>query len=244
MGYLALSTLDQQRLSQLKSEINRRLLELTGVIDIAILADHVWNLIGNAQVTRDEVARNLQQFMPAEKVESFLIWLYSRLDTLLDEYKRSVFSAEAAEAHKKEAMRCIQIKAQEDEERLRRRSERFAFHNLSNLYSNSSTNTARATTASVSNIANIAICKYDRRCKFGDKCKFVHIGRDGIGTMGKGSNMASKFGEYGILPGKLSDGMCRNWPACPFGNECNFSHPSVPCKFGQLCTRSNCSYTH
>lgn len=68
MGYLALSTLDQQRLSQLKSEINRRLLELTGVIDIAILADHVWNLIGNAQVTRDEVARNLQQFMPAEKV--------------------------------------------------------------------------------------------------------------------------------------------------------------------------------
>lgn len=132
-----------------------------------------------------------------------------------------------------------------------RRSERFAFHNSSNLYSNSSTNTARATTASVSNIANIAICKYDRRCKFGDKCKFVHIGRDGIGTMGKGSNMASKFGEYGILPGKLSDGMCRNWPACPFGNECNFSHPSVPCKFGnyevylgQLCTRSNCSYTH
>ncbi|PRP79972.1 hypothetical protein PROFUN_05948 [Planoprotostelium fungivorum] len=38
--------------------------------------------------------------------------------------------------------------------------------------------------------------------------------------------------------------LCRNFPACSFGSQCKFTHPSVPCKFGLQCTRPDCSYTH
>lgn len=36
--------------------------------------------------------------------------------------------------------------------------------------------------------------------------------------------------------------MCRAFPKCRFGQKCLFIHP--PCKFGNRCERSNCSFAH
>lgn len=37
---------------------------------------------------------------------------------------------------------------------------------------------------------------------------------------------------------------CPKFPACWFGDNCLYIHPSIPCKFGHFCTRTNCSYKH
>lgn len=37
---------------------------------------------------------------------------------------------------------------------------------------------------------------------------------------------------------------CPKFPACWFGDNCLYIHPSIACKFGHFCTRPNCSYKH
>ncbi len=36
----------------------------------------------------------------------------------------------------------------------------------------------------------------------------------------------------------------RNFPACPFGDQCLYIHPQIPCKFGLACSRQGCNYSH
>ncbi|CEM36602.1 unnamed protein product [Vitrella brassicaformis CCMP3155] len=37
---------------------------------------------------------------------------------------------------------------------------------------------------------------------------------------------------------------CKMWPGCSFGKECLFIHPQVPCRFGIRCKNARCSYAH
>jgi len=37
---------------------------------------------------------------------------------------------------------------------------------------------------------------------------------------------------------------CKAFPSCAFGKSCRYIHPDIPCKYGNLCQRVNCGYTH
>jgi len=37
---------------------------------------------------------------------------------------------------------------------------------------------------------------------------------------------------------------CQLFPKCPYGKDCRYIHPDIPCKYGSICQRLNCSYSH